>query len=90
MTEACKVYANLCKNIGCDVYYWSTDHKIINTLPIEILNQKNIFVINTRVILKLVMVNQIGIIILLFLEKCIKEEEKILNNKQMMKYPTHI
>jgi hypothetical protein len=35
-----KIIDNLCKNIGCDVYYWSMDHKIINTLPIEILNQK--------------------------------------------------
>ena len=35
-----KIIDNLCKNVGCDVYYWSTDHKIINTLPNEILNQK--------------------------------------------------
>ena len=41
-----KIIDNLCKNIGCDVYYWSTDHKIINTLPIEILNQKK-YIIKT-------------------------------------------
>ena len=35
-----KIIDNLCKNIGCDVYYWSMDEKVINSLPKEKLNQK--------------------------------------------------
>jgi len=35
-----KIIDNLCKNIGCKVYYWSMDEKIINSLPKDKLNQK--------------------------------------------------
>jgi len=35
-----KIIENLCENIGCEVYYWSMDEKIINSLPKDKLNVK--------------------------------------------------
>jgi hypothetical protein len=35
-----KIIDLLCNKIGCEVYYWSMDEKIINSLPKEKLNQK--------------------------------------------------